>query len=126
MEKENNKRNPAYLLIGIFLIAFSMLSLMLFYGKINNAIEATNTKIEEFNSPYWINDSTVHMNISENICMLFEINDGTCYVTTNGAEHIIINDNVITLLYHEAKDFKVKEIFLDSIEGLTYSELYIN
>ena len=124
--ENTNKRNPWYLVAGITCLILAGIMLFAVSKSLSNSIDEMNAKTEEFYEPYWINDTTMHLNVSESTCLLFEIENDTCYISANGIEHFSVDDNVVKVHYHEGKEFKQKEIYLDSIDGFDYENVYVN
>lgn len=125
MEK-TNKRNPLYLVVGLILIVTAIVLFLVYSDTVKDTVERNDRAVEEFYEPYWINDTTMHLNVSESTCLLFEIENDTCYISANNIEHVVIDNNIITVYYHEGKEFKQKEIYLDSIDGFNTESIYVN
>ena len=125
MEK-TNKRNPLYLVVGLILIVTAIVLFLVYSDTVKDTVECNDRAVEEFYEPYWINDTTMHLNVSESTCLLFEIENDTCYISANNIEHVVIDNNTITVYYHEGKEFKQKEIYLDSIDGFNTESVYVN
>lgn len=124
--ENTNKRNPLYLVAGIICIILAGAMVFGLYKSLENKVDEIDAEKKEFYAPYWINDSTMHLNVSESTCLLFEIENDTCYISANGIEHFSIDNNVVKVHYHEGKEFKQKEIYLDSIDGFYQENVYVN
>lgn len=124
--ENTNKRNPWYLVAAIACIILAGIMLFALSKSLKDNVDKMNAETEEFYSPYWINDTTMHLNVSESTCLLFEIENDTCYISANGIEHFSIDNRVVKVYYHEGKEFKEKEICLDSIDGFNSENVYVN
>ena len=108
-------KNSRALVFAIVAFCIFVIGVCIFGGIVKQAAINQTAEKEEFYSPYWINDSTMHMNISEGSCILVQFVDDECYVTANNIEYVNISDGILKILYHENKEFKEVEFNLDSI-----------
>lgn len=108
-------KNSHMLVFALVALCVFVIGVCIFGGIVKQAAIEQTVEKEEFYKPYWINDSTMHMNISEGSCILVQFVDDECYVTANNIEYVNITDGILKIMYHENKEFKAAEFNLDSI-----------
>jgi len=116
-------KNSRALVFALVTLCIFVIAVCIFGGIVKQvALEQTAEK-EEFYNPYWINDSTMHMNISEGSCILVQFVGDECYVTANNIEYVNFSDGILKIMYHENKEFKATEFNLDSITNRDCSNI---
>ena len=126
MNKTDLQQKRGFALICFFvLVAIAAIVIWLIGKDVQTTVEEKNAKIEEFYAPYWINDSLMHMNVSDGACVLFQIEDGFCYLKTNGIEHAVIDADTLKVVLHEDGKVVEKAIRLDTIKNLEYEDIFL-
>lgn len=111
-----NKRS---MLFGaFFLVITAIVCTYLFAADIQFRSENAKREYQEFYQPYIIDDSTFHLNVSDNSCVLVEVINDTLYVRQNNVEFIRYDKDAHKLLmqsHNSDRTLKSQEICLDTM-----------
>lgn len=123
--QQKKAKHSLLLIIAIILFILALVFIWLVGNQAKTIAIENQAKQEEFYAPYWINDSTMHMNISDGSCLLFQLEEGYCYVTTNNIDYAVIDADTLKMMYHSGNEFIYKAIQLDTIKNLKYKDIFI-
>jgi hypothetical protein len=103
---------------AFFLVIVAIVCAYLFAADIQFRSENAKKEYQEFYQPYIIDDSTFHLNVSDNSCVLFEVINDTLYVRQNNVEFIRYDKDAHKLLmqsHNSDRTLKSQEICLDTM-----------
>jgi len=99
-------------------IALLVFSVCMFISSLTKLSKQMKDETIEFYSPMHINDSIVHLNVTENSCVTFYIQKDTLLIHSKNIEYIDLDKetHIVTIFTHDKnKDHVLKELCLDTI-----------
>lgn len=114
-------KNSSSLFGGIFLLIIAIVCICFFAIDIKYRDERINKEQQEFYQPYIIDDSTFHINVSDNSCVLVEVKNDTLYVRQNNVEFIRYERDTHKLWmqsHNGDRTLKIQEIDLDTVMSI--------
>lgn len=113
---ENKKETRRYAIYGALIVL--LLGIVAYgIGDIKRSIQRSK---EEFYAPVMVSDSSFHVNLSDQSCMLVEIANGTMTIHTNNADMVGYDKtaNKVFVFYHDIQNsFTIREYYIDSLLG---------